>query len=178
MVCWCCVGGWWVGGYVDYFGGLVVGEFAWSFDHLREKNIWNGFLDISCRYLCSLVGNEAIMINYSFFNKEGDVNLSVRTCCNHFRCNNSRPRYFSFYRVIIAYYLNYVHNARICFATILNPSLFRIYWCCETAVCFKAVFFFEGNTTEVAASACNHQGWCSELKMVSYTVRMKVHREI
>lgn len=31
--------GWWVGGYVDYFGGLVVGEFAWSFDHLREKNI-------------------------------------------------------------------------------------------------------------------------------------------
>lgn len=28
-----------VGGYVDYFGGLVVGEFAWSFDHLREKNI-------------------------------------------------------------------------------------------------------------------------------------------
>lgn len=32
------VGGW-VGGYVDYFGGLVVGEFAWSFDHLRETNI-------------------------------------------------------------------------------------------------------------------------------------------
>lgn len=42
----------------------------------------------------------------------------------------------------------------------------------------KLFFSFEGNTTEVAASACNHQGWCSELKMVSYTVRMKVHREI